>query len=200
MFDTVRRRSTFRHHRRPPDAAAFRRGTPPAQTPAWTPPSRCAWAHTHTQSMDHQKLANHQWRDREREIWREIACNNVASYLYSSLCARGEPWRRRGRRTGRLWRRRGGGAWLLRRRRCRRRCTPRRCHRARAPLRRAAEGPGLLRRLLAAAPRRRRSPPAARRAARRRLVQHGSRRARTTGASSASCAPSPLSCPPSHSL
>ncbi|PVH36241.1 hypothetical protein PAHAL_6G028000 [Panicum hallii] len=108
-------------------------------------------------------------------------------------CVRGAaPWRRP--RTPPSWpspaRRR---SWP---RRC---CTPRRCPRETGATGRRPHHPRIRRRPSssgASSSRRRRRLRRGRRAARRRWVQHGSRRARTTGASSASCARSPLSCPP----
>ncbi|KAG2576610.1 hypothetical protein PVAP13_6NG034383 [Panicum virgatum] len=110
-------------------------------------------------------------------------------------CVRGAaPWRRP--RTPPSWpspaRRR---PWP---RRC---CTPRRCPRATGATDGRLHHPRIRRRRSssssgASSSRRRRRLRRGRRAARRRWVQHGSHRARTTGASSASCARSPLSCPP----
>jgi len=81
-------------------------------------------------------------------------------------------------------------------------CTPRRCPRATgASTGRRLHHQRIRRRRpsssgASSSPRRRRLRRGDRRAARRRWVQHGSHRARTTGASSASCARSPLSCRP----
>lgn len=125
-----------------------------------------------------------------REIEGDVTPTRARSYIYTCIhrCG-GAPWRRP--RTPPFWpspgRRRQ--PWP---RRC---CAPRRCPRATG----ATAGRRRRRRLSssgASSSRRRRRLRRVRWAARRRWVQHGSHRARTTGASSASCARSPLSWPP----